>query len=52
MAVSVYWNNNVMDTNCHNDMHTATDKRLLAMLTIWEDTTVHSNVGGKWEDNL
>jgi len=51
MAVSVCWNNNVMDTNCHSDMHTATGKRLMAMLTIWEDTAAHSNVVDKWEDN-
>jgi len=51
VAVLVYWNSNVMDTNCHSDMRTATGKRLMAMLTIWEDTAAHNNVVDKWEHN-
>ena len=51
MAVPVYWGNIVMDTNCHSDIRTATGRRLMTMLMIWEDTAVRSNVVGNWEDN-
>ena len=51
LTVPVYWDNNVMDTNCYSYMHTATDKHPVAMLTILEDTAARSSVVDKWEDN-
>lgn len=51
MAVPGYWDNNVMDTNCHSDMSNAMGKCLMALLTTWEDTSVRSNVVDKWEDS-
>lgn len=51
LTVPVYWDNNVMDTNCHSDMHTAKGKRPVSMLTIWEDMAARSSVVDKWEDN-
>lgn len=51
MAVPGYWDNNVMDTNCHSDMSNATGKRLMTLLTIWEDTATRSNVVDKWVDS-
>ena len=40
-----------MDTNCHSDMSNATDKRLTALMSIWEDTVARSNVVDKLEDS-